>query len=197
MPGRRELGIVDVRVARTRPPASLPDLLAPSLGVAFVSINPSLYSVERGHYFARRSNKFWPCISRSVLTLSIREALGVERLGPEHDATLPRFGIGFTDLVKRPTARADELAPSEMAAGVESLLAKIERFRPRVACFHGVTGYRFVQRALMGESDIALGLQTVRIGETRVFVVPNPSGANAHYTRDEQTKWYDALAEVR
>jgi TDG/mug DNA glycosylase family protein len=172
----------------------LPDLLRDGLDVAFVSINPSLYSVERGHYFARKSNKFWPCISRSELTRAAREALDLERLGPENDRTLLDFGIGFTDLVKRPTARAADLGPGELAGGVQSLLEKVERYRPRVACFHGVTGYRHVHEKLAAGSDVILGPQAIHIGDTRLFVVPNPSGANAHYTREEQTAWYDRLS---
>jgi TDG/mug DNA glycosylase family protein len=173
---------------------TLPDLLREGLDVAFVSINPSLYSVERGHYFARKSNKFWPCISRSELTRKAREALAVEDLGPENDGRLLDFGIGFTDLVKRPTARAADLSPRELAGGVQSVLEKIERYRPRVACFHGVTGYRHVHEKLAGGGDVILGPQALRIGATRLFVVPNPSGANAHYTRAEQTAWYDRLS---
>jgi len=174
---------------------TLPDLLVEALDVAFVGINPSMYSAERGHYFARRSNKFWPCVSRSVLTLAVRQALGVDRLEPEHDALLPRYGIGFTDLVKRPSARASDLTRRELAAGVDELLAKLRRFRPRVVCFHGITAYRSVHRAAGGGAvEIPLGLQDARLGETRVFVIPNPSGANAHCSRDEQTAWYDALA---
>lgn len=174
---------------------TLADLLVEGLDVAFVSINPAIYSVERGHYFARRGNKFWPCISRSVLTQAMRRELEVTSLGPEHDTLMPRYGIGFTDLVKRATARAGDLASAELAAGVNALLRKVERYRPRVACFHGVTGYRYVHRVLANdEATIGLGLQSVRIGGTRIFLAPNPSGANAHYTREEQTAWYDALA---
>lgn len=173
---------------------TLPDLLRENLDVAFVSINPSLYSVERGHYFARKSNKFWPCISRSDLTRAAREALGLERLGPENDRALLDFGIGFTDLVKRATARAAGLGPGELAGGVQSLVEKIERYRPRVACFHGVTGYRHVHQRLIGEGEVSLGPQSIQIGDTRLFVVPNPSGANAHYTREDQTDWYNRLS---
>ncbi len=131
-----------------------------------------------------------------MLTLPARTALGVAELGPEHDATLLRFGIGFTDVVKRATARASNVEPAEFVAGVVVLLKKLERFAPRLACFHGVTGYRYVHRVLAGNgrAGIALGPQAARIGPTRVFVVPNPSGANAHYTRAQQTAWYDAVA---
>ncbi len=174
----------------------MPDLLKKGLEVAFVGINPSIFSAERGHYFARASNRFWPCVSRSTLSLAARTALAVEQLGPQHDAALGRYGIGFTDLVKRPTAKASDLAAAELAAGVEHLVAKVARYRPRVACFHGVTGYRYVHEQLAGKTGaLVLGPQDVRIGSTRIFLVPNPSGANAHFTRAEQTGWYDALAE--
>ncbi|WP_088345315.1 MULTISPECIES: mismatch-specific DNA-glycosylase [Rhodomicrobium] len=180
---------------RGEPVPTLPDLLEGGLGIVFVGINPSVYSAERGHYFARRSNRFWPCLSRSVLSLAARRALGVEALGPEHDRALLAHGIGFTDLVKRPTPKAGDLAPAEFAEGVGHLLAKLERYRPDIACFHGVTGYRHVLRALTGAADgIRLGPQDLRLGPSRVFLVPNPSGANAHFTRAEQTQWYDRLA---
>jgi TDG/mug DNA glycosylase family protein len=174
----------------------LPDLFPDLLDVVFVSINPSTYSVEQGHYFARRSNKFWPCISRSTLTLTMRTDLGAVQLGPEHDVLLPRYGIGFTDLVKRATPRASDVTPAEFAAGVNVLLEKIHRLRPRVACFQGMTAYQYVHRALGGAArSAALGLQPASLGKAAVFVVPNPSGANAHFSRAEQTAWYDQLAE--
>jgi len=175
---------------------TLPDLLREELDVAFVGINPSIYSAERGHYFARTSNRFWPCISRSTLTQRARDGLGVDALGPQHDRALLAYGIGFTDLVKRATPKASDLSAAEMAAGVAHLLEKIERYRPRIACFHGITGYRFVHAIVSGDkAGIALGSQDVRLGPTRLFLVPNPSGANAHFSRADQTQWYDALAD--
>jgi len=181
---------------KTARPETLPDLLRDRLDVVFVGINPSVFSVERGHYFARPTNRFWPCLSRSILSRPARQALAVERLGPEHDRALLDHGIGFTDLVKRATAKASELAPSEFAPAVRRLLTKLERYRPRIACFHGVTGFRPVHRLLTGQaSEIKLGLQDLLLGPTRVFLLPNPSGANAHVTPAEQTGWYDKLAE--
>jgi double-stranded uracil-DNA glycosylase len=169
--------------------------LRAGLDIVFVGINPSLYSAEQGHYFARKANRFWPAFSRSVLSAPARHALGVERLLPAHDGLLPAHGIGFTDVVKRPSARAAELDPAELAAGAAVLAAKLERYRPRVACFHGVTGFRPFQRALgMNAAAAALGAQALCIGATRLFVVPNPSPANAHFTPADQTRWYDALA---
>jgi TDG/mug DNA glycosylase family protein len=174
---------------------TLPDLLRDALDVVFVGINPSLYSVARGHYFARPGNRFWPCFSRSVLSERTRRALGVACLEPRHDRELPAYGFGFTDLVKRPTARAGDLKPRELAAGVAGLASKLARLRPRIACFHGMTGYRYVSAELLPtDADAALGPQPLRIGATLCFVVPNPSGANAHFTPADQTQWYDRLA---
>jgi TDG/mug DNA glycosylase family protein len=179
------------------PEPTLPDLLAPGLDVLFVGINPSIYAAERGHYFARPTNRFWPCFSRSVLSRAARDGLGAAMLRPTDDRALIAFGIGFTDVVKRATVRASDVPPSELAAGVAALLAKIEQFRPRIACFHGVTGYRFVHRILApADGSPALGLQPHSVGATRIYLVPNPSGANAHVTPAEQTRWYDRLAAL-
>jgi len=175
---------------------TLPDLLRHGLDVCFVGINPSLYSVEQGHYFARKTNRFWPAFSRSVLSAKARKALGLERLEPAHDALLLDHGFGFTDAVKRATARATDLSSKEFADGVASLVGKIEHFKPRIACFHGVMAYRQVHRVLSGgKDDPVLGLQPLRIGAAKVFLAPNPSPANAHFTPEDQMRWYDKLKE--
>lgn len=177
------------------PPASLPDLLRPGLDVIFIGINPSLYSVQQGHYFARRTNRFWPAFSRSTLSRAARRGLGVEALLPEHDHLLLEHGFGFTDAVKRASARATEVNPAEFAAGVKDLVAKLETFAPRIACFHGIMAYRPFFRALTGTKDEPpLGLQTLRIGATQLFLAPNPSPANAHFTPADQVGFYDDLA---
>jgi double-stranded uracil-DNA glycosylase len=176
---------------------TLPDLLRHGLAVVFVGINPSVYSAARGHYFARPTNRFWRAFSRSRLSLGARQAMGVAVLAPEHDRALLAHGFGFTDIVKRATRRAAEVGDAEFAEGVAELTAKLERRRPRVACFHGITGYRRVHRIVAGDDRApALGLQEARLGPTRLFLVPNPSGANAHATPAEQARWYDRLAEV-
>jgi double-stranded uracil-DNA glycosylase len=181
----------------SRLPADLAELFPPGLNVVFVNINPSVYSLDQGHYFARKSNKFWPCISRSTLTARMRDELHVETLAPVHDQLLPLFGIGFTDLVSRATPRAADVAPSEFIDGVAVLEQKLLERQPRVACFHGVTGYQYAYRIWeRGNAPIRLGLQCLLIGKTRIFVVPNSSGANAHYSRTEQTEWYNRLALV-
>ena len=175
---------------------TLQDLLCNDLELVFVGINPSVYSVAQGHYFARKINRFWPCLSRSALSQPIRQALGVERLEPHHDRLLPKHGIGFTDVVKRATAKAVELGREEFAAGAAALAAKLERFQPRVACFQGMMGYRPFAAALGSTGrNPELGLQLLSLGRTQVFVVPSPSSANAHFTPAQQTEWYDRLAE--
>jgi TDG/mug DNA glycosylase family protein len=179
---------------------TLPDLLAPDLALAFVGINPSTYSVERGHYFARRSNRFWPAFSRSWLSAPAREALGVETLGPEYDVDLLRFGIGFTDVIKRPSSNAGSLTAQDFQEWVPRLEARLRHYRVRVACFHGLTGYRpFARIALCWDEQaikaVVLGPQPASFGSTKLLVVPNPSPANAHFTLDEQAAWYDRLAE--
>jgi double-stranded uracil-DNA glycosylase len=174
---------------------TLPDLLRDGLDLVFIGINPSLYSVAQGHYFARRINRFWPCFSRSALGGQVREALGVAQLEPIHDQLLPAFGIGFTDVVKRPTAKAAELGRDEFVAGATALVAKLERRRPRVACFQGMMGYRPFAAVLGStERNLALGAQPLLLGRTQVFVVPSPSSANARFTPAQQTEWYDRLA---
>ena len=181
------------------PFATLPDLLAPDLALAFVGINPSTYSVERCHYFARRTNRFWPAFSRSRLSAPIRDALGVAALGPEHDAALLRFGIGFTDVIKRPSSNASSLTAHDFEEWVPRLAARLHHFRVRVACFHGLTGYRPFARIALGVDEraarsLGLGPQPTSLGGTQLFIAPNPSPANAHFTSADQTTWYDRLA---
>jgi double-stranded uracil-DNA glycosylase len=161
---------------------TLPDLLRDRLDVVFIGINPSIPSAAQGRYFARPTNRFWPCFSRSALSLRARQGLGVEVLGPLHDHALTAYGIGFTDLVKRPTANAAGLARSEFIAGAAELVTKLERYQPRLACFHGMTAYRPFHRALFA-------------GRTQLFAVPNPSPANAHFTPADQIGWYDRVAD--
>lgn len=174
---------------------TLPDLLRPGLDLVFVGINPSVYSVAQGHYFARKANRFWPALSRSVLSEPVRRALGVDRLEPVHDIVLPDHGIGFTDVVKRATARADEVSNAEFAAGARDLVVKLETFRPRIACFQGMMGFRPFLRVLAPAlTKPELGEQPLRLGQTRLFVVPSPSPANAHASPAMQTEWYDRLA---
>jgi TDG/mug DNA glycosylase family protein len=175
---------------------ALPDLLRRGLDVVFVGINPGLYSVARGRYFARTTNRFWPAFSRSRLSAPARAGLGRETLGPDDDAALLPFGIGFTDVVKRPSRNAAAVRPEDFRYWAPRLLARLKAYRPRVACFHGLTGFRaFMRHGLQDErTGWTLGPQPVVLGRTRIFVVPNPSPANAHFTPADQIQWYDRLA---
>jgi len=92
---------------------TLPDYLRPGLNLIFIGINPGLYSVRRGHYFARTTSRFWPAFSKSKLSAQMRRELKLNQLLSEHDSLLPRFGIGLTDVVKRPSANASELTPTD------------------------------------------------------------------------------------
>ncbi len=143
--------------------------------------------------------------SRLLAVLGASPALGEHlrrhpgdwRLLAEHDAELPRCGIGFTDVVKRPSANAGDLNASDFEKWVPCLLQKFQRYAPRVACFHGLTAYRpFLKRALRCTDPAPmLGQQPGFVGATRLYVVPNPSPANAHFTLADQTAWYDRLAD--
>lgn len=175
---------------------TLPDYLRGDLDLIFIGINPGTYSVARGHYFARTTSRFWPAFSKSKLSEIMRRTLEVERLLPEHDALLPQFGIGITDVVKVPSANASTLTPELFAIWAPRLLEKLRRLRPQVVCFHGLTAYRpFLRYALQSDEKPGLGAQSQTVGGTRIFVVPNPSPANAHFTPADQTAWYDRLAD--
>jgi TDG/mug DNA glycosylase family protein len=179
-----------------KPVRTLPDYLAPRLDVVFIGINPGLFSAMRGHYFARKTSRFWPAFSASKLSERMRRELNVEQLGPEHDVELLRFGIGITDVVKRPSANASELSLEEFVEAAPKLIRKLQRYQPRLACFHGLTAFRpFLLYGLKVKRKPELGPQPETIGATRLFVVPNPSPANAHFTPKQQAEWYDRVAE--
>jgi double-stranded uracil-DNA glycosylase len=176
---------------------TLPDYLRAGLDLILIGINPGEYSVRRGHYFARSTSRFWPAFSASKLSLPVRVGLGTQLLRPEHDAELPRFGIGLTDVVKRPSANAADLALTDYREWSPELVKKLCNLAPVVACFHGLTAYRpFLKFGLKSPRRLPeLGEQEERIGATRLYVVPNPSPANAHFTPSDQAGWYDRLAD--
>jgi double-stranded uracil-DNA glycosylase len=174
--------------------ATLPDYLRRGLAIVFVGINPGLFSAQQGHYFARLTSRFWPAFSQSHLSEPVRHGLGVQWLRPAHDRELPRFGFGLTDVVKRASSNASQLSPHEFEAGVPVLVRKLRRYRPKIACFHGLTAYRPFASVAFGTVHPLLGPQPQSIASTRLYVVPNPSPANAHFTLSDQTAWYDRLA---
>jgi double-stranded uracil-DNA glycosylase len=149
---------------------TIPDIVGADLRVLFSGINPSLYSAATGHHFARPGNRFWPALYASGFTPRL--------LHPSEQSILPEFGLGITNVVARATARADELSPAELVAGGEILAALAARWRPRCLAVLGVTAYR----TAFGRPKAAMGRQDHEIGGVRVWVLPNPSGLNAHYS---------------
>lgn len=176
--------------------STLPDILASGLKVIFVGINPSIYSVEQGHYFARPNNRFWPALSASRLSLTSRGRLGRSQLQPEDDLSLLEDGFGFTDVVKLPTSSASELHASDFAEWAPRARSRIEHFAPKFVCFQGATAWRpFLKYAMEQEpGELELGQQEEQLGETRVFLVPNPSPANARYRLADLVGWLDLLS---
>ena len=169
---------------------TLPDYLEPGLDIVFVGLNPSSYSVRVGHYFANPRNRFWAALNRSGL-------VGVE-LTPDQDGRLLCYGLGFTDVVKRPTPQAQGLTAADYRHWAPVLRDKLLHYQPRIACFHGLTGYKAYLRYGEGAAEKAeLGLQERTIGGSRVFVLPNPSPANARYSLVDLAAWYRRLAALR
>jgi TDG/mug DNA glycosylase family protein len=156
----------ELEAARER---TVPDIIATRLRVLFVGINPGLYSAAVGHHFARPGNRFWPALAKSGFTET--------QLSPFDEQQLLRNGLGITNIVARTTARADELDGEELRRGAEVLVEKVRRFRPAFVGVLGVTAYR----AAFEKPRAALGLQPDDIGGARAWVLPNPSGLNAHH----------------
>jgi TDG/mug DNA glycosylase family protein len=148
---------------------TVPDVLAPGLDVVFVGINPGLWSGALGHHFARPGNRFWKTLHRAGFT--------DRQLAPHEERELLRFGLGVTNLVLRTTARADELSADEIRAGATGLGRRLARVRPRTVAVLGIGAYR----TGFGRPKAAVGAQEETLGRSRLWVLPNPSGLNAHY----------------
>jgi len=150
----------------------IPHVLAEDLALVFVGINPGLWSGATGHHFAKPGNRFWPTLHRSGFT--------DRQLMPHEDVLLPRYGLGVTNMVGRTTARADELAPDEIRTGGRSLARRLRPFRPRAVAIVGLGAFRIAfdrPGAQVGRSDVV-------VAGAPVWVLPNPSGLNAHYQLD-------------
>ncbi len=159
---------------------TLPDLVAPLLRVLVVGLNPSVYSAERGVAFARPGNRFWPAAIAAGLVVYDRDpwaAFG--------------SGIGFTDLVKRASARADVLTRDEYRVGADRVRALGEWLAPKVICFAGLTGYRKVV-----DPAAAVGRQPDRFGGAIAYVMPNPSGVNGHSSLADLTAHFATVGEL-
>ncbi|MFG2574213.1 G/U mismatch-specific DNA glycosylase [Streptomyces sp. NPDC048481] len=148
----------------------VPDVVADGLRVLFCGINPGLMTAATGHHFARPGNRFWPVLHLSGFTPRL--------LKPAEQGELPGYGLGITNVVARATARADELSAEEYREGGRLLEQKVTALKPRWLAVVGVTAYR----AAFDDRKAAVGPQERLIGDTRVWVLPNPSGLNAHWT---------------
>jgi double-stranded uracil-DNA glycosylase len=160
------------------------DVITPGLHVLFCGINPGLYSGATGHHFARPGNRFWPVLYQAGFSPRL--------LAPAEEQELLVSGYGITNLVPRATATADELAPEELVAGRRRLEAKVKRYQPRVVALLGIGAYRtaFAQRA------VTLGQQPERLANAAVWVLPNPSGLNAHYQLADLVHHFRALRQA-
>ncbi|HSD97416.1 MAG TPA: G/U mismatch-specific DNA glycosylase [Sulfuricaulis sp.] len=163
---------------------TVPDVIAPRLKVLFVGINPGLYSGAVGHHFARPGNRFWPTLHQSGFTPRL--------LSPYEERELLKYGGGITNLVNRATANAAELAEKELRAGSHRLTAKVRRHRPRVVAVLGVGAYQ----AAFDHTRVRIGEQPERIGNARVWVLPNPSGLNANYQLPDLARLFRKLRTV-
>lgn len=163
---------------------TVPDVIAPRLRVLFCGINPGLYSGATGHHFARPGNRFWPVLHQAGFTERL--------LAPSDERTLLQHGLGVTNLVARTTAAADELTKAELVAGGRRLRAKIARYEPRILAVLGVGAYRIA----FGRPKAVIGPQHESLGSAAVWVLPNPSGLNAHYQLRELVRIFRALREA-
>ncbi len=149
---------------------TVPDVIAPGLQMLFCGINPGLYSAYAGHHFVRPGNRFWPALFASGFTPRL--------LHPSEEHELLELGYGVTNLVDRATLAADELTREELLTGARRLCRKVQKYRPRALGILGVTAYRVAFAC----SEASTGLRPEKLCGAEVWVLPNPSGLNAHFT---------------
>lgn len=149
---------------------TVPDVIAPNLKLLFCGINPGLYTAAIGHHFGRPGNRFWPALFAGGFTERL--------LSPYEERELLRSGYGITNLVERATNLADELTQAELVAGGARLVKKLQRYKPKMVAVLGVTSYRiaFAQR------HASVGPQSESLAGVTTWLLPNPSGLNAHFT---------------
>ena len=162
---------------------TIPDVIGPGLKVVFSGINPSLYSAAVGHHFARPGNRFWPALHGGGFTDRV--------YSPFEDQFLRELGFGLTNMVERATAAASELTKEELQAGGKKLLEKLGRYQPGIIAFLGIESFRVA----FGQPKAFLGEQPELLESTRVWVLPNPSGLNAHYQLADLSRLFSILRE--
>jgi TDG/mug DNA glycosylase family protein len=160
---------------------TLPDILAPELRVLLVGVNPGLYSAAIGHHFGRPGNRFWKVLALAHFTPHL--------FSPDEDASLIEHGLGLTNIVARASARAEELGAEELREGAAILERKVLHYAPRVVAVLGVTAFR----AAFQRPKAGLGLQAAKLGAAQLWVLPNPSGLNAHHQLPDLTRLFAEL----
>lgn len=160
---------------------SVRDVIKPGLKVLFCGINPGLYSGAVGHHFAHPGNRFWAALYRAGFTKRL--------VSPFDERELLRTGCGITNIVNRATATATELTSRELIEGARRLTRKVRRYQPECVAFLGVTAYRIA----FGRRHARLGRQRDQIAARPVWVLPNPSGLNAHVQLADLTRRLRAL----
>jgi TDG/mug DNA glycosylase family protein len=163
---------------------TVPDVIGPNLRLLFCGINPGLYTAAVGHHFARPGNRFWPALHKSGFTTRL--------LSPFEERELLQIGLGISNVVPRATASAAELTREDYEAGGRVLGGKIKRFRPRVLAVLGVGAYRLA----FNDPKATVGEQQKQIQQTRVWVLPNPSGLNANYQLPDLVRLFKELRAV-
>lgn len=178
MPALPRPSPAELEAARAK---TVPDLIGPGLLVLLVGINPSLWSAAIGHHFGNPANRLWPALHAAGVT--------PRRLLPTEGAELLALGYGITNLVDRATARAAEVRAEELRAGAAELKEKVARNQPRAVAFLGMTAYR----SAYDRPDAGVGLQEETVAARPVWVLPNPSGLNAHYQLPDLARLYGEL----
>lgn len=150
----------------------VPDIIAPHLTILFCGINPGLYTAWSGHHFGRPGNRFWKTLYNAGFT---------DRLfHPSEQLEMLKLGYGITNVVERASATAAELTSEELIDGGNILTEKVIMYKPRYLAILGVQAYR----KAFGRPKAKIGKQAEMIGDTIIWVLPNPSGLNAHYQLD-------------
>jgi double-stranded uracil-DNA glycosylase len=157
------------------------DVIAPGLAVLFCGINPGLYTAAVGHHFARPGNRFWRALYEGGFTDRI--------LSPFEERELLKGGYGITNVVPRSTASADLLTKDDFVKGGARLKAKVLRYKPGILAVLGMGAYRVA----FNQPNASVGPQVERIGNTRLWVLPNPSGLNANYQRQDLARLFREL----
>ncbi len=172
-PTREQLLAADVKTVR--------DVIAPGLHVLFCGINPGLYTAAVGHHFARPGNRFWPALYAAGFTDRL--------LSPFEERELLKVGYGITNVAPRTTASADLLTTEEIIQGGKRLTAKVRRYRPGIVAVLGVGAYR----TAFNNPNATIGRQEEMIDDTLLWVLPNPSGLNAHYQSKDLARLFREL----